>query len=492
MEDFASEYIRGHQIGQSIVAHKQALAQAAEDHDLTVKAHKLALGHAKLQNDLLHRQAEMAQATTPFTPPDVPGPVQAPMGALPTSMAGGGVADRLRAMLTPAPAQPDFMGPQQQQMAAPTPVSATPAPITPGPSAGTVQGMVPGQNAPVTVHGILGAPDQQITPPTEAQDQAKKLAAMVQQEMMKIQKLGPGDTAVIPGLGSSPIASGGPAKLPEGETPLGPDRVSQLNAITKSLMPESYQLFQLPANATQKDAAMIEKRLEYVQNNTQSQAQREILNQSRDAMRQAAQQARQESQQRADQAQQDREEQNGLKWVQYTDPTTGKQVAGPFSMAKKVGATDASIVPTEEIRNIKDARQVVNMVNKVGKAPEEQGIMQLIDGLNKDGKLGIAVSRLNSFLAGKVGAEPGDDARIMALLNKTELMASLSMKSHFGASGGRSPQMLQHFLDMANAKTMNANTLKAGVASLANYMEDRAHLPPGGLGGGSDPAGLFK
>jgi hypothetical protein len=51
-----------------------------------------------------------------------------------------------------------------------------------------------------------------------------------------------------------------------------------------------------------------------------------------------------------------------------------------------------------------------------------------------------------------------------------------TMLAHFGASGGRSPQMLQHFLDLANAKKMDGPTLKAGVMSMVDYMTDRAML----------------
>ena len=37
--------------------------------------------------------------------------------------------------------------------------------------------------------------------------------------------------------------------------------------------------------------------------------------------------------------------------------------------------------------------------------------------------------------------------------------------------------MLQHFLDMANAKTMNENTLTAGVKSVVDYMKDQSMMP---------------
>jgi hypothetical protein len=183
----------------------------------------------------------------------------------------------------------------------------------------------------------------------------------------------------------------------------------------------------------------------------------------------------------------EKEETSGLKWVEYTEPKTNKRVAGPLSQARKAGATDMALLDAGEIRAIGDARRAVELITKQGTKPEEQGVMQLVDGLDKDGKLGIAASRLNSFLAGGVGTSPGDDPRIITLLDKTQLAMTLTMKAHFGLSGGRSPQMLQHFLDMANAKKMDGTTLRAGILAVNNYMADRAASPEGGaVGGGTE------
>lgn len=185
------------------------------------------------------------------------------------------------------------------------------------------------------------------------------------------------------------------------------------------------------------------------------------------------------------------------KWVYWTEPDSGRTVAGPLSMANQAKAQNPSDVPTTEVDKIQSARQVVNLITKQGNAdkPETQGVLQLIDSLDKDGKLGIVASRMEGFLSGKVGTTLGDDPRIISLFNKADLAMTKSMQAHFGASGGRSPQMLQHFLDLANAKKMDAPTLRSAFKALNDYMSDNAMLPtPGGAKQqGADPvAGLLQ
>lgn len=176
------------------------------------------------------------------------------------------------------------------------------------------------------------------------------------------------------------------------------------------------------------------------------------------------------------------------KWVSWTE--NGKQVAGPLSMAQSHGASDAVEVPAQEVRDITNARFAANLMTKVGdpKKIETNGVLQLIDSLDKDGKLGVLASRYNSFLTKGVGASPGDDPRIITLINKNMLSDTATMLAHFGASGGRSPAMLQHFIDLANSGKMDAQTLKAGTLAIADYMKDRAMLPGNQQGGPSKAA----
>jgi hypothetical protein len=238
------------------------------------------------------------------------------------------------------------------------------------------------------------------------------------------------------------------------------------------------QSFTLPPGATQKDYDRIDKGLTQLENAQGTKAQRDT-----------ATALRNQSAQLAQQNQQDREEQQGRKWVTWTDPQTNRTVAGPVSMAKQVGAQNPADLDTRDVQAVQDARGAVQLINKQGdpSKPETWGVNQLVDSLDKDGKLGVVTSRLNSFLAGTVGTLPNDDPRIISLLNKTQLLMTLSMKAHFGASGGRSPQMLDHFLSMANASKMDGPALRAGVGSVGDYMADRAMIP-GGQGSGAQPS----
>jgi hypothetical protein len=274
--------------------------------------------------------------------------------------------------------------------------------------------------------------------------------------------------------------------------PLGASQVGQLN----TALTDRYQVlnpgkplpaeFTLPANATQKDYDRIDKGLESVEKAQGTKAQQQTANALREQAAALAQQN-----------QQDRQDKEGMTWVSWQDKD-GRTVAGPMSMAKAAGAKDYAQVPTEEVRNITDARQVVNMVDKKGDAkgdPSTWGVLQLADSLNKDNKMGAFVSRYNRLMTQGVGAEPNDDPRIIALLDKGQLMTTLTMKAHFGAGGGRSPQMLDHFLQLADAGKMDAPTFMGGTRTILDYMNDRAELPNQGnaaAGGGTQKKGSFK
>lgn len=165
----------------------------------------------------------------------------------------------------------------------------------------------------------------------------------------------------------------------------------------------------------------------------------------------------------------------GRKWVTWSQ--NGKDVAGPASMAPQ-GSNPAEL-PAQEVRDVSNARRVLNLINKQGdpKKPETMGVLQLIDSLDKDGKLGVLTSRYNRFLTQGVGTSPSDDPRIITLINKNMLADTAAMLAHFGASGGRSPAMLKHFTDLADAGKMDATTLRSGIKAIGDYMEDRAMMP---------------
>jgi hypothetical protein len=258
--------------------------------------------------------------------------------------------------------------------------------------------------------------------------------------------------------------------------PLPVDRVDQINQLNASLLrtiaPKSVPQAMLPANATEADVARVDALVKNLVAASGSQATRQLAQATFSQTSQIRQEAANE-----------RKEKEGMTWAQWTDQQTGRVVAGPITMARAAGAQDMATIPTNQVANLQDARGVVNLITKKGDTAASMGINQLIDSLDKDGKLGIASSRLNSFLSGKVGAEPGDDPRVMALLDKADLAMTLSMKAHFGASGGRSPAMLEHFLTLANARKMNANTLKAGFAAVDDYMQDKGMMPAGARAG---------
>ena len=274
------------------------------------------------------------------------------------------------------------------------------------------------------------------------------------------------------------ISGVGPLKPNASEAPL--QNVDQLNKAMERRwqvlnpeqpMPPEYQL---QPNATQKDFDRVDKLLSQNESAVGTKAQRDTANEMR---QQALELAKQNAA--------DRTEQRGLKWVSYTD-AAGNTVAAPMSEAKAAGAQNMAELPAQEVRDMQNARHVVKLMTKTGDPgrPETNGVLQLIDSLDKDGKLGVLASRYNKFLVTGVGASPGDDPRIITLIDKNMLSDTGTMLAHFGASGGRSPQMLQHFLDLQNSAKMDGVTLRAGAKAIADYMADRAMLPSEQKGGG--------
>ncbi len=124
------------------------------------------------------------------------------------------------------------------------------------------------------------------------------------------------------------------------------------------------------------------------------------------------------------------------------------------------------------------------MADKNGKTPDTMGIVQLIDSLDKKGKLGTVASRWNEFLTGKLGS---GDPEFEALRTKLGLSTTLLMNAHVGNRGGS--YMMEHFEDLANGKKMDAQTLKSGILSELDYVKDRAMLPGGAAQGGGQSSG---
>jgi len=106
---------------------------------------------------------------------------------------------------------------------------------------------------------------------------------------------------------------------------------------------------------------------------------------------------------------------------------------------------------------------------------EDMGILQLVDDLDKRGKLGAITSRWNDFMAGGVGA---GDPEVEALRVKMGLSTTLLANAHVGSRAGTT--MIEHFQELADAKKMDAPTLRSGVKSELDYIKDRAMLSAAG------------
>lgn len=283
----------------------------------------------------------------------------------------------------------------------------------------------------------------------------------------------PTETAQLSGLRN-------PWEKEAGNQPLG-DRVGQLN----DAMTQRYQLLNpgkplpasltLPANATKADFDRTDKMLQSQETASQSLQNQQELMRLREAMLALASNREKQG-----------EEKTGLKWAVWADKS-GRMVAGPASQAKAQGATDAAELSGAEVKDLLGSRHAYNLITKIGDPtkPETQGVLQLVDSLDKDGKLGVLASRFNRFMASGVGSDPGDDPRIVTLIDKGMLGDTAAMQAHFGASGGRSPLMLQHFLDLANTAKMDGGTLRAGYKAIADYMHDRGMMQGEGEGGGN-------
>jgi hypothetical protein len=261
-------------------------------------------------------------------------------------------------------------------------------------------------------------------------------------------------------------------KQPEGENPLGEARVGQLN----QLLTQRYQVlnpgqplfpaFQLPANATQKDFDRVDKMLESQERAKGTQAQQETANA-----------IRQQTSELARQSAEDRHSTAIMKPVVGED-AEGNSILTSVEDARKQGLKNLTTADADLQNKSMAARHWLTLANKQGDTPETMGINQLIDKMDKAGKLGVVASRWNDFMAGKVGA---GDPDFTALRAKMGLANTKLMQAHVGSRGGSF--MLEHFEDLANAKKMNAETLKAAVGSETNYMQDVAMLPKSKQGG---------
>jgi hypothetical protein len=167
----------------------------------------------------------------------------------------------------------------------------------------------------------------------------------------------------------------------------------------------------------------------------------------------------------------------GYNWVTGTatqGPAAGKVVAVPQSDIQKYGIQDAGKMEGMDITKTQSGRQWLTLANKQAPAnapPEDKGIGQLIDELDKDGKLGPLAGRWNEFLAGKFGQ---GDPEYTALRTKLDLSNTLLATVHSGRLG---PFLMENMQQLAAAGKMDGDTLKAAFRSEKDYVQDRAMDP---------------
>jgi len=171
----------------------------------------------------------------------------------------------------------------------------------------------------------------------------------------------------------------------------------------------------------------------------------------------------------------ERVEAKGQKWVTGEDPN-GKQVMVPQSQAKELGLKNIGDADADTQNKTLAARHVVPLLFK--NDPADPGVVQMIDKLDKAGKLGVVASRWNEFLSGTLGA---GDPDYTALRTRLGLATTKLMQAHVGSRGGS--YMLEHFEDLANAKKLNAENLRAGIDQELRYVNDLSMLPSSGGGG---------
>ena len=238
---------------------------------------------------------------------------------------------------------------------------------------------------------------------------------------------------------------------------------------------------QLPANATKDQAARTDTHLKSLLAAESTKAQRVAAN---------------ASQNRSD-------EKFGIESVIGQDPKTGKDVLASEAEAKTMGLIGTMKADAADVSKAQSARHWIPLASKTATIQrvnqndpmspaanaDEMGILQLVDDLDKRGKLGTIASRWNDFMAGTVGA---GDPEVEALRAKMGLSTTLLMNAHVGNKGGS--YMMEHFESLANAGKMDANTLRSGVKSELDYIKDRAMLPSGrGTTSGTPPkAGGFS
>ena len=131
---------------------------------------------------------------------------------------------------------------------------------------------------------------------------------------------------------------------------------------------------------------------------------------------------------------------------------SGRQVLVPAGDVSKYGLSQVREVGQAENEKVTNARSLMTVFSNDDK--DDLGLIQLATKLNKEGKLGPVATRFSDWLnkGGSVTTfNVGDDPRVQQLFTKLGLSTTGLMQVHVGARG--SAAMMEHFADLANAKT---------------------------------------
>jgi hypothetical protein len=155
---------------------------------------------------------------------------------------------------------------------------------------------------------------------------------------------------------------------------------------------------------------------------------------------------------------------------------SGRQVLVPAGDVSKYGLSQVREVGQAENEKVTNARSLMTVFSNTDK--DDQGLIQLATDLNKEGKLGPVATRFSDWLnkGGSVATfNAGDDAKVQQLFTKLGLSTTGLMQVHVGARG--SAAMMEHFADLANAKTMSGPTFLAALNTENKYVQMKAMLP---------------
>jgi hypothetical protein len=168
-------------------------------------------------------------------------------------------------------------------------------------------------------------------------------------------------------------------------------------------------------------------------------------------------------------AQGNKEERTGMDMVIGQD-ANGNLVAVGSSDVKRYGLNNLIKPGAPQVEKIINARNLLPLFNN--KEERDPGLLQMVEILDRNGKLGPLASRWNEFMAGTWG---GGDPQYEAFRTKLGLSNTALMNVHVGNRGGA--YMLEHFENLVNGKKMSGPTLRSGLFTEFNYIKHRAMMP---------------